>query len=389
MGKRGMRLVAIALVLMIVMSGCTAGDRGNDAADASAAAADEHADPGAAAAERVSQADDNSLSGILAGIQEDFDATIQYLQDELDKVYEATGDTYEGYVANKQSLSDWYGAVIEESTALYERTRVSEAAYYKLVAETVDHGDRDAMGDALDGFYDSVYDDMMDDYYDDIYDDLMDDVYDAYYDGILDDAYDTVDYSEWSTARSECYREWSDSRSAIYRLWSDTRSGYYRDWSEMRHGFIWSDNYDVDAILAAVEQEREEAGEAETSEPSEPAVEETPAEAVQTDVPEEAVQTDSPAEAVSDDTIRPEIKEAIDSYEAFFDEYAQFMASYDSSDLSALTGYLSMMEQYNDTMQKLDALEDADLTSAELTYYTQAMTRIDQKLLGTLGEMSG
>ena len=103
----------------------------------------------------------------------------------------------------------------------------------------------------------------------------------------------------------------------------------------------------------------------------------------------EPAPTDAPAQAVSDDTVRPEIKEAIDSYEAFFDEYVEFMASYDSSDLSALTGYLSMMQQYTDTMQKLDDMEDDDLTSAELTYYTQAMLRIDQKLVGALGEMDG
>ena len=103
----------------------------------------------------------------------------------------------------------------------------------------------------------------------------------------------------------------------------------------------------------------------------------------------EPAPADAPAAAVSDDTVRPEIKEAIDSYEAFFDEYVEFMASYDSSDLSALTGYLSMMQQYTDTMQKLDDMEDDDLTSAELTYYTQAMLRIDQKLVGALGEMDG
>lgn len=93
----------------------------------------------------------------------------------------------------------------------------------------------------------------------------------------------------------------------------------------------------------------------------------------------------APAETASDDTVRPEIKEAIDSYEAFFNEYADFMESYDSSDLSAMTEYLSMMQQYADTMEKMDDMEDDDLTSAELNYYTQATLRIEQRLLEVAG----
>ena len=65
------------------------------------------------------------------------------------------------------------------------------------------------------------------------------------------------------------------------------------------------------------------------------------------------------------------------------------MESYDASDLSALSGYLSMMQQYTETMEKLDEMEDADLTDAELNYYTQAVLRIDQRLLEVTGSMTG
>ena len=86
-------------------------------------------------------------------------------------------------------------------------------------------------------------------------------------------------------------------------------------------------------------------------------------------------QAPSDAAQPAGDDIRPEIKEAIDSYEAFFKEYAGFMASYDASDMSALTQYMSMLEQYTETMQKLDDMENADLTDAELQYYTQVKKR--------------
>ncbi len=92
--------------------------------------------------------------------------------------------------------------------------------------------------------------------------------------------------------------------------------------------------------------------------------------------------TDAPAETpLADDSIRPEIKEAIDSYEEFFKEYVDFMASYDANDLSAMGSYLSFLQQYADTMQKLDDMDEQDLTDAENAYLTQAMLRIDQMLL--------
>ena len=71
----------------------------------------------------------------------------------------------------------------------------------------------------------------------------MEDIYDVYYDGILDDAYDTVEYKEWSNARSEEYERWSDVRSAAYECWSDFRSEVYEFWSDMRSEF-WDDDID-------------------------------------------------------------------------------------------------------------------------------------------------
>ena len=99
-----------------------------------------------------------------------------------------------------------------------------------------------------------------------------------------------------------------------------------------------------------------------------------------TDVPEP---TAEPAQEAteSDAAIRPEIKEAIDTYEECFGEYVDFMKSYDASNVSALGDYLSFMGKYTEYMQKLDDLEDADLTDAETIYFTQAMLRIDQMLL--------
>ena len=94
--------------------------------------------------------------------------------------------------------------------------------------------------------------------------------------------------------------------------------------------------------------------------------------------PEPAQEEPAPA---GDSDIRPEIKDAIDTYEEFFNEYVDFMKSYDASDISALSDYLSFLQEYTEYMQKLDDLENEDLTDAETIYLTQATLRIDQRLL--------
>lgn len=83
------------------------------------------------------------------------------------------------------------------------------------------------------------------------------------------------------------------------------------------------------------------------------------------------------------DGMRPAFKETLDSYEAFFDEYCEFMKKYmaDPSDLSLLQDYSSFMQQYEETMSKMDALDDGQMNDAETQYYIEVTTRISQKLL--------
>lgn len=79
--------------------------------------------------------------------------------------------------------------------------------------------------------------------------------------------------------------------------------------------------------------------------------------------------------------VRPEIKEAIDSYEAFFNEYVDFMNKYNNTDdvSSLMSDYTSYMSRYTDVMSKLDALE-TELNADELAYYSAAMARINEKI---------
>lgn len=97
---------------------------------------------------------------------------------------------------------------------------------------------------------------------------------------------------------------------------------------------------------------------------------------------ENSSEAETPAENLVDG-MRPEFKEAIDSYEAFFDEYCEFMKKYNESpdDLTLLAQYAEYIAQYTDTMSKMEALDDGEMNDAETKYYIEVTSRINQKLL--------
>ena len=66
------------------------------------------------------------------------------------------------------------------------------------------------------------------------------------------------------------------------------------------------------------------------------------------------------ASDVSANGLRPEFKDAMDSYEAFFDEYVAFMNKYaesDGSDLALLSDYTSYVSKYADMMADFEQWE--------------------------------
>lgn len=81
--------------------------------------------------------------------------------------------------------------------------------------------------------------------------------------------------------------------------------------------------------------------------------------------------------------IRPEVKEAIDSYEAFVDEYVEFMKKFNSSSNQAqlMMEYLDYISKLADFEKKIDELDDKELTEAETLYYSEVLLRCSQKLL--------
>lgn len=80
--------------------------------------------------------------------------------------------------------------------------------------------------------------------------------------------------------------------------------------------------------------------------------------------------------------VSADFKASMDSYEQFFDQYVEFMKKYKDSgnSISMLADYTKMMQQYTDTMDKLNAIDQNSLSAADEAYYLEVMGRITQKL---------
>lgn len=80
--------------------------------------------------------------------------------------------------------------------------------------------------------------------------------------------------------------------------------------------------------------------------------------------------------------ISPEFKETMDSYEAFFDEYVEFMNNYDenTTDPELLMKYSELLSKEADMLQKMEAMDESDMTTAEAAYYAEVTARIEAKL---------
>lgn len=83
------------------------------------------------------------------------------------------------------------------------------------------------------------------------------------------------------------------------------------------------------------------------------------------------------------DGMRPEFKEAMDSYEAFYDEYCDIMKKYteNPSDMELLTSYTDMLTKATEMTEKFEAWESDEMNDTELKYYLDVNNRVTKKLL--------
>ena len=79
--------------------------------------------------------------------------------------------------------------------------------------------------------------------------------------------------------------------------------------------------------------------------------------------------------------ISPELKDFLDSYESFMDEYCEFMKNYNAADTTKMMEYLQILQKYSDFAEKADAWKDKELSDAETAYYLEVLNRVNTKLL--------
>ena len=113
-------------------------------------------------------------------------------------------------------------------------------------------------------------------------------------------------------------------------------------------------------------------------------IEEKPQEVIEEPEPEPEVEVkEEPKEEVVDQNgIRPEFKKSMESYEAFFDEYIEFLNAFkqDSTSLSMITKYAEFMTKYEKAMSEMNAINEDELTDAEDKLFLETQLRINNKL---------
>ena len=72
--------------------------------------------------------------------------------------------------------------------------------------------------------------------------------------------------------------------------------------------------------------------------------------------------------------IRKSFKDAMDGYETFFDKYIAFLKNPD------MLRYAEIMLEYSETMESFERIDEDDLSTGELAYYTEVHARIMSKL---------
>ena len=104
----------------------------------------------------------------------------------------------------------------------------------------------------------------------------------------------------------------------------------------------------------------------------------------------ESAKNNDAVEETSADGVTPEFKAKMDSLEAFFDEYVDFMNTYlnaaSSGDvMGMLSKYMNFLSKYADAMSELEDIDEVNLSAADYAYYVEVYGRIMQKLLKVVG----
>ncbi|MCI8330486.1 MAG: hypothetical protein HFE04_00120 [Bacilli bacterium] len=101
--------------------------------------------------------------------------------------------------------------------------------------------------------------------------------------------------------------------------------------------------------------------------------------------PDAPIQEDNNNNASNSEGVNPEVKKFFDDYEAFMNEYIDFVASYkeQNSPVSMLTRYMEFMKSAAEYASKSDEYmnNSDDFTAADTAYMIEMNARIQKRLL--------
>lgn len=200
------------------------------------------------AAKGAAQQDANTLDGIIAGIEADFESTEADIAAQLEDV--------KSKAAARMLIIRRTKTCLRTGSRTRRKNRVrcllaradNAKKYYTLLAQQAPSMSSDDIDDAMKAFYRAVYDDAYKEMYRSVYTDAYKDVYRTFYSGVMKDAYDVKPYSEASDEQSDLYRTMSDAQSDFYQAMSDAQSDLYTMHSDV-YGELYDKNYDLSKVL--------------------------------------------------------------------------------------------------------------------------------------------
>lgn len=333
----------------------------------------------------------NSLEDLENIIDEDITNTVANLYSEWDSLSSIIS-TYNDYLKNADAIELFYNYINSQIEQVCIRLQIYTVKYAEIILSSdVSNDDK---YDAFDDLKDCIYDDMADNVKDDIYDDLLKDMQDLLYDDILDDSDSADSYSDWYDVRSDEYENWYDTRSDVYENWYDSRSDIYSFIYDIRSELWNDDTEEAEKILANYKTDVEKLVQRSPNSTNNyfESIEETaatePKESTST-IPEQVTEpvevTTKVEETITEtiDSIRPDFKAAMDSYESYIKEYCDFMKNFDSNstDLSYLSKYSALLQELQEMSEAFEAWKSENLNDAELKYYLAVTNRVNQMLL--------
>ena len=100
---------------------------------------------------------------------------------------------------------------------------------------------------------------------------------------------------------------------------------------------------------------------------------------------DEIIQAETKVEIEKKDGIRPELKELLDLYTEYTDEYVEFMSKPNGQ---YLDGFATLMSKYEEYNKKANEWDTSNLNDEEMLYYIQVLTDCNNKVLSVLDTSS-